>query len=85
MSDSVKKYFEDNPPGVGHFANNAIHMASTARKFLWVLDFEQGRVFMYNIRREDLESEDYEDLLTLKGHNIGNCDWMVCESGEIYN
>ena len=34
MSDSVKKYFEDNPPGAGHFANNAIHMATRAANAL---------------------------------------------------
>ena len=62
MSDSVKKYFEDIKP-------NAIHIASTARKFLWVLDFEQGRVFMYNIRREDLESEDYETAAKMRDIN----------------
>ena len=83
MSDSVKKYFEDNP-NCGHFGNNAIHVADK-RKYLWVLDFEQGRVFMYNIRRDDLQHEDYEDLLTLKGHNLSNCEWMVCESNNIYN
>ena len=40
---------------------------------------------MYNIRRADLEHEDYEDLMTLKGHKPTNCQWMVCESNKIYN
>ena len=55
------------------------------RKYLWVLDFETGRVFMYNIRRTDLQHEDYENLLLLKGHKPTNCEWMVCESDKIYN
>jgi hypothetical protein len=58
---------------------------SDARKYLWVLDFELGRVFMYNIRRADLQHEDYEDLMTLKGHSPSNCEWMVCKSDKIYN
>ena len=45
---------------------------SDARKYLWVLDFEMGRVFMYNIRRTDLQHEDYEDLMVLKGHKPTN-------------
>ncbi len=32
MSDSVKKYFEDNPPIMGHFANNATEIAKIKLK-----------------------------------------------------
>ncbi len=32
MSDSVKKYFEDNPPTMGHFANNATEIAKIKLK-----------------------------------------------------
>ena len=39
---------------------------------------------MYNIRRVDLQHEDYEDLLVLKGHKPTNCEWMVCKSDRIY-
>ena len=59
-------------------------LQASARKYLWVLDFELGRVFMYNIRRTDLQCEDYEDLLVLKGHKPTNCEWMVCKSDRIY-
>ena len=58
---------------------------SDSRNYLWILDFELGRVFMYNIRRADLQHEDYEDLMTLKGHKPTNCEWMVCKSDKIYN
>ena len=61
MSDSIKAWHEMSDQD----RENAIHN-SDARKYLWVLDFELGRVFMYNIRRDDLETEDYEDLLVLK-------------------
>lgn len=80
MSDSVKKWHEMQDEE----RLEAIEK-SDARNFLWVLDFELGRVFMYNIRRADLQHEDYEDLMTLKGHKPTNCEWMVCKSNKIYN
>ena len=80
MSDTIKAWHDMSDDD----RQNAIHN-SDARKYLWVLDFELGRVFMYNIRRADLQHEDYEDLMTLKGHKPTNCEWMVCESDKIYN
>ena len=80
MGDSVKAWSEmQDEERLQAIAN------SDARNFLWVLDFELGRVFMYNIRRDDLLHEDYEDLMTLKGHKPSNCEWMVCKSDKIYN
>ena len=84
MSDSVKKYFEDLNEHEQMARENAIHSELEVRKYLWVLDFEMGRVFLYNIRRDDLQCEDYEDLLVLKGHKPTNCEWMVCKSDRIY-
>ena len=57
MSDSVKKWHEMRDEQRLEIIEN-----SDARNFLWILDFEMGRVFMYNIRRADLETEDYEDI-----------------------
>ena len=80
MSDSVKAWSDMQDE-----ERQAAIENSDARKYLWVLDFELGRVFMYNIRRADLQHEDYEDLMTLKGHKPTNCEWMVCKSNKIYN
>ena len=80
MSDSVKAWSDMQDE-----ERQAAIENSDARKYLWVLDFELGRVFMYNIRRADLQHEDYEDLMTLKGHKPTNCEWMVCKSSKIYN
>tara|TARA_B100001109_G_C18615513_1_gene358956 strand:- start:212 stop:454 length:243 start_codon:yes stop_codon:yes gene_type:complete len=80
MSDSIKAWHDMSDED----RKNAIHN-SDARNFLWILDYEVGRVFMYNIRRADLQCEDYEDLMTLKGHKPTNCEWMVCKSDKIYN
>ena len=84
MSDSVKKYFEDKSEHEQKAIEIAREKELEVRKYLWVLDFEMGRVFLYNIRREDLETEDYEDLLVLKGHKPTNCEWMVGTSDTIY-
>jgi len=80
MSDTVKAWHE-----MQQEQKDIVKKAFDTRKYLWVLDFEEGRVFMYNIRRVDLQHEDYEDLLVLKGHKPTNCEWMVCESDTIYN
>ena len=80
MSDSVKAWSDMQEEERLKVIEN-----SDARKYLWVLDFELGRVIMYNIRRADLEHEDYEDLMTLKGHKPTNCELMVCKSDKIYN
>lgn len=84
MSDSVKKYFEDKSEHEQKAIENARENELEVRKYLWVLDFEMGRVFLYNIRRDDLQCEDYEDLMVLKGHKPTNCEWMVCKSDRIY-
>ena len=81
MSDSVKAWHEMSLDEKLKYRKDNIEI----RKYLWVLDFEMGRVFMYNIRRTDLQHEDYEDLMTLKGHKPTNCEWMVCKSDKIYN
>ena len=84
MSDSVKKYFEDMSEHEKACVDRQLDKLDEERKYLWVLDFERGRVFLYNIRRIDLQHEDYEDLMILKGHKPTNCEWMVCKSDRIY-
>ena len=42
---------------------------------LWVLDYEQGEVFNYDTQM--IDSDDIEEMLTEKGHNLTNCNWML--------
>jgi|TARA_R100000479_G_scaffold171555_1_gene115209 hypothetical protein len=42
---------------------------------LWVLDYEQGEVFNYDTPMVD--ADDIEEMLTEKGHNLTNCNWML--------
>ena len=44
MSDSVKKYFEDMSEHEQMAREKAVSQELEVRKYLWVLDFEMGRV-----------------------------------------
>ena len=59
-------------------------------KYITVLDFEVGKVFQYDIHgivdkneQEITQHEQMEEYLTIQGHNLGNCEWMVHDSNEI--
>ena len=44
---------------------------------LTVLDFEDGRVYQYNIETDkELQAEDFEDIMIDQGHKIEDCEWM---------
>ena len=55
--------------------------------YITILDFEAGRVFQYNLDYNELEKYtndiQHEDYLTVKGHNLSNCEWMVHDNPEI--
>ena len=53
--------------------------------YITVLDFEAGRVFQYEVREKDeFHAENYyEIIMTQKGHNLQNCEWMVHKNNEI--
>jgi len=46
-------------------------------KYVTVLDFDNGRVFQYEIHEEHIDSDDYELILSDYGHNLTNCQWMI--------
>ena len=80
MSDSVKKWHEmkEDEKACRKHATKINEM-----NYIWVLDFNYGTVHRYNVKRDDLDHEDYETLITLHGHNVGDCEWMVCHNKEI--
>jgi hypothetical protein len=47
--------------------------------YLWVLDFNDGQVYKYNIERKfyNEEPEYCEDYMQRVGHEISNVQWMV--------
>ena len=49
--------------------------------YITLLDFEAGRVFQYELHSE--WHEEYEQYLTIQGHNLQNCEWMVHKNPEV--
>ena len=49
---------------------------------LTVLDFEDGRVYQYDIEvfqdgsKPELDADDFEKLLIEQGHKLDDCEWM---------
>ena len=44
---------------------------------LTVLDFEDGRVYQYDIDTDkDLQAEDFENIICDQGHRLNDCEWM---------
>jgi hypothetical protein len=91
MSDSVKKYFEDNPP-VGHFGSNAkeIVRADESAKYIFLLDFTDGKVYRYDIsvlctkeNEWNPDTESCEAFLYGAGHKLNDCEWMVTNNKGI--
>tara|TARA_B100001093_G_scaffold131633_1_gene124189 strand:- start:2150 stop:2344 length:195 start_codon:yes stop_codon:yes gene_type:complete len=54
--------------------------------YLWVLDFEKGEVFKYDVTEVFFDEFDYnhEDFLNENKHNSSKCEWMLTES-ELIN
>ena len=46
------------------------------KKYITVLDSEKGKVFQYQIIEWFKNSENAEQFLDDKGHNMTNCQWM---------
>ena len=45
---------------------------------LTVLDYEDGRVWQYDIHtdNEDMQGEDFEKIIINQGHRLDDCEWM---------
>ena len=89
--DSKKKY--DQMVEDGEIQPNKINGISRA-KYIWVLDFEDGRVYRYKISGNYFEIYPYdwnpdheacEEFLTESGHNLTNCEWMVTKEDKPIN
>jgi len=52
---------------------------------LTVLDFEDGRVYQYEIDTDkNLQAEDFEKIMIDQGHKIEDCEWMSHSDGVIF-
>ena len=50
-------------------------------KYLFVLDFEDGKVYRYDVRSVSKEHEEY---LLEQGHSLSNIEWMATDIGKLY-
>ena len=63
-------------------------------KYITILDFETSRVFQYDLEKlgddyifvdKDMPTnEELEEIITDKGHNLANCEWMAHDDSEIW-
>ena len=51
------------------------------RSYVFVLDFEIGYVYRYDVFTRDAEK--IEEYLTELGHNVSNCEWMLTRNKRI--
>jgi len=58
-----------------------INKLKNKRNYVFVLDFEIGFVYRYDVFTRD--SEKVEEYLTELGHNISNCEWMLTRNKKI--
>lgn len=93
MSDSVKAYYEKQEEQKLHENAEAYQKETNEAsyaKFIFVLDFEDGKVYRYNIgylcnytNSWNPEDETCEAFLIGAGHSLGDIEWMVTSSSEI--
>ncbi len=58
-----------------------INRPKKGRKYVYVLDFEDGRVYRYDVWLND--SEEIESYLTDMGHSISNIEWMLTRNKKV--
>ena len=51
-------------------------------KYLFILDFEDGQVYRYNI--EGSYQLDLELFITEAGHSLSNIEWMTTNNGKLH-
>ena len=52
---------------------------------LTVLDFEDGRVYQYEIDTDkDLQAEDFENIICDQGHRLDDCEWMSHSDARVF-
>ena len=83
MSDSVKKYFD-------MIEDKEIITADETAKYIFLLDFIDGKVYRYDIsglcneeNSWNPDTESCEAFLYGAGHKVNDCEWMVTSEKTI--
>jgi hypothetical protein len=84
MSDTITKWHEMQDE------NKEIIVADETAKYVFLLDFNDGKVYRYDIsllcNKENgwcPDTESCEAFLYGAGHNVSNCEWMVTSEKTI--
>ena len=56
-------------------------MEKKGRKYVFVLDYTDGRVYRYDVWFDD--SEKIEEYLDDIGHSIGSIEWMLARNKKV--
>jgi len=86
--DSKKKYDQMVEDGE-IWPKEGIEYSPPIAKYIWVLDFEMGETFRYDISALSNEQNSWnpdheacEAFLYGAGHNLTNCEWMVTSESD---
>jgi hypothetical protein len=84
MSDSKKAWHEMQEE------NKEIIIANESAKYIFLLDFTDGKVYRYDIsslcneeNKWNPDSESCEAFLYGAGHKVNDCEWMVTSEKTI--
>jgi len=91
MSDSIKAWHEmQEEKLVSLQADEAIAEELGRAKYIFLLDFGNGKVYRYDIsslcnekNKWNPDSESCEAFLYGAGHKLTDCEWMVTNTGGI--
>ena len=84
MSDTITKWHEMQDE------NKEIVHADESAKYIFLLDFTDGKVYRYDIsslcneeNKWNPDSESCEAFLYGAGHKVNDCEWMVTTTKDI--
>ena len=91
MSDTIKAWHEmQEEKLVSLQADEAIAKTLERVKYIFVLDFTDGKVYRYDIsalctkeNEWNPDTESCESFLYGAGHQVGNCEWMITNNQRL--
>jgi hypothetical protein len=80
MSDSVKKWYEMKEEG--WWTKNPDKQKTVhSHMYVWVLDYEDAKVYCYN--KWDPDTMSIKEFLITVGHTPKTCKWMINPSKKV--
>ena len=89
MGDSIKAWHEMQEEKTCSYSGLK-STSSYADKYIWLLDFNDGKVYRYDIsalcndeNKWNPDTESCESFLYGAGHSVNDCEWMVTEQKNV--